>query len=69
MILEISIYGVWYLPNKYCRYYWSKDRSLSVNNTEIIFVASPTDIVIKGKNEQSFIEVINYENITNKRWN
>ena len=61
MILEISIYGVWYLPNKYCKYYWYKDRSYSNNNTEIVFVASPTNIFVKNKCEQSFIEIINYE--------
>ncbi len=67
-IFDVSIYGVWFLRNCYDRYYWDKDRAYSLNNTEIIWAASSTNIYIKNKSEQSFVEIISYEDITNKWW-
>ena len=67
MTLEVSIYGVWFLPNEFCRYYWDSQgdwtnmgNSGSHNPFEIIRVASPTNIQVKKACNINFIEVIEY---------
>lgn len=67
MTIEVSIYGVWFLPNEFCRYYWDplEDWTKMINKEpstpfEIIRVASTTNIKIKGTCNINFIEVIKY---------
>lgn len=42
LVLDISVYGVYRIFNKFVNYYWTHGRVSIANDAEIIWVASPT---------------------------